>query len=172
MIKDKQALQRRIRPSVPVTLEFGDEKISFNLSFDFNTLARIEEKTGLKTLNIFTIWIEMSASVLGVMFWAAVCNKHPEYDDAEGLVILRSMLDPANADRVADALWKAYMLFLPVDKRELMENARAKALEEGEKNPTEPPPAIAMTAEPQTSGSDSGPSQDTTSGVTLASSAS
>ena len=94
MLQKKHPLQRMVRKSAPVVLQFEDgQELAFNLAFDFNTLARIESKTGLKTLNIFTVWIEMSATVLSVMFWAAACTNHPEYDSDEGLAIIRSLMD-------------------------------------------------------------------------------
>jgi hypothetical protein len=167
--KKPSAVQRRVVRSVPVTLEFDGRKRIFQLSFDFNTLARLEDKTKIKMLNIFTIWVEMSASVLGAMFWAAAVGSHPEYDSDEGLVAMRSYLDADNVDTVSDALWEAYMLFLPKEKRERMEAARAAALKAAEagapagaeENP--PTPATPTEAAPaQPSGSSSGPSPDST----------
>lgn len=171
--KKPVAVLRRVARCVPVTLEFDGSKHTFQLSFDFNTLARIEEKTKIRMMNIFSVWIDMSASVLGVMFWAAAAGNHPEFDSDQGLVAMRSYLDVANVDAVADALWGAYMLFLPKEKRERMQAARAEALEKVEAGENPPTPATPTEATPaQPTGSSSGPSPDSTSDLPLANSAS
>ena len=175
MVDKKTPLQRMIRPSVPVTLEFsgGEKSKTFRLSFDFNALARIEEQTGLDMLNVFGIWTKMSATVLSAMFWAAALAHHPEYDSPEGLVAMRSYLDHDNAERTVEALWQAYLLFLPEDKAAALRKARADALKKAQEGETEnpPPPAMAAPAA-ESSGSTSGPSPASTSESALASSAS
>jgi hypothetical protein len=175
MREKKQSLKRRIRPSVPLTLEIDGEKHTFNLAFDMIALGRIEEKTGLNLAwNVFTLWIEMSAlRVLATSFWAAALLNHPEYDSDEGFFTLRSLLGPEHEDAVGDALWKAYMLYLPKDERELMQRARKEREEELAKGNPPIPPLPTETAESNTptSGSNSVPSPDTISDSALANSA-
>lgn len=160
MRANRAPLKRRIRPSVPVDLEVDGEKHTFDLAFDFNALARIEEKTDLKTINILAIWRNLgSARVLGAVFWAATLLYQPEYDSEEGYRVLQSLLGPENWDPISGKLWDAYMLFLPPDQRKVMTDLRQKA----EADPTTPPDAKAATAGSAT-GSDSGQSPDTTLG--------
>jgi hypothetical protein len=177
MAQKKQPLQRLIRPSVPVTLELQGEKHVFQLAFDMTVLARIGEKTGLKlSFNIFTLWVEMSsAAVLGASFWSAALVNHPEYDNEEGFSTLRSFIGPQNVDDIAEALWKAYMLYLPKEDRELMERVLKEGREEKvNANPPQPPLAeeTADQNTPNSTGSNSAPSRDMTLDSTLASSAS
>lgn len=172
MPENKLPLARRVRPSIPITLELDrGENITFQLSFDFNAIVRIEEKTGLRMLNVYAPWAGLSATVLSVMLWAAMLANHPEYDSAEGLAIVRSFLDPDNADRAIKALWDAYLAYLPERQAKVMRQMREEA-EKAENPPapaTENPPA----SEAKNSiGSDSGPSPDSISASASASSAS
>jgi hypothetical protein len=174
-------IKKRIAPSVPLTLELTDDGgatfvRNFRLSFDFNAFARIEEKTGLRMLGI-AVWTQLSAKVLGAMLWAAVLAHHEEYDTIDGqgqptedgLQVIRSYIDLSNADKIAEALWQAYLLNLPKDKAEMLRKARAEE-EAKSKLPNAAAPAEtpAQTLSP---GSSSGPSPDTTSALTMTNSA-
>jgi hypothetical protein len=176
------ALKRRIAPSVPLTLTLqsdGGESftLEFRLTFDFNAAAIVEEKTGLNLLTA-EVWTSgLSSRSLSVMFWAAVLAQHPEYDtvdDAgepseEGLEVIRSYMEVGNTDFIHEALWNAYFMSLPKEKREALERAR-KAIETGSSPQTVAPkePAAATSL---SNGSTSGQSPDTTSDLTLKSSA-
>ena len=167
MPEKRTPLHRRIRPSVPVTLDVDGEQMTFNLSFDMNALARIEEKTGLKLVgNIFTLWAEMSsARVLAACFWATAVNHHPEYDTKEGYHILVSLVEKDNLELIGKALAEAYPLFLSKDKADLF---RKILKGEQEENPSQPEPKPAENS----AGSPSGPSQSSISVSASASSAS
>ncbi len=181
------ALKRRIAPSVALTLELQDDSgakctKNFRLSFDFNTKAEIEERTGLNLLTA-EVWTNLSARTLSVMLWAAILANHPEYrtvdakdeETDEGLEVIRSYMEVGNTDQVHDALWNAYFISLPKDRREALEKARAELMEatkaraEGKPVPLAPvpenPPAQPSQVEiPQASaGSSSPPSPATTS---------
>ena len=154
-------LKRRIAPSVPLSLKITNEDgstftVDFQLRFDFNVLARIEEKTGQKMLSGMDIWSKMSATLLSAMLWSAAIPSSPEYDSDEGLEAIRSYLNNETADQASNALWEAYLLFLPKKEAELVRAQVEKARAEGqaEKNP----PTVEQTSLSST-GSTSGQSQ-------------
>jgi len=161
------AIRHRVAPSVPFSLELTDAsgsfKIDMQLRFDFNVLARIEKETGLKMLggiDMFTT--KMSSSVLSTMLWAAAADSlDPEYDSQEGLEAVRSYLDKESGSRAYDALWEAYMLFLPKKDADVLRDLKEKA-DKGEASP-ENPPTVEQTSAPNSDGSTSGQSQSTTS---------
>lgn len=175
------ALRRRIAPSTPLTLELEDDSggkfvKTFRLCFDFNAGAEILDRTGLSLLN-GSIWQHIDKpTVFSVMFYAAILANHPEYRTVdekgeptdEGLEVIRSYMQEANAEPITEALWKAYLAFLPKEKRELMEKLRMKA--EG-KGSTSPLAAATPEATPESPiSSSSGPLPDTTSGLVMKSS--
>ena len=167
------ALKRRIAPSVPLKLQLDDDGGAnfvreFRLSFDFNAAALIEEKTGLNLLTA-EVWTSgLSSRSLSVMLWAAVLANHPEYafsDDKgepteEGLEIIRSYMDVGNTDLIHDALWDAYFISLPKDKRETLERARAEliAAQKAGRSPLAVAPETAPAS--PSDGSNSGPSPE------------
>lgn len=149
----KTALKKRIVASVPITLKLedgagGEMSRSFNLAFDFNAISRVETMTGLGVLNA-EIWKKPSATNISILFWAAVCVNHPEYDydpatdeseaRAEGLVVLRSYMDAGNVTLITKKLSEAFIASLPADQRERAAERQAAA-ERGEANPTKPAP--------------------------------
>jgi hypothetical protein len=132
MVSKMTPLRRRIAPSVPLTLNIVDADgstfaVNLQLRFDFNVLARIEEKTGLKMLNGMEMWKNLSASVLSAILWSAAIPSSPEYDSDEGLEAMRSYLDKGTADQAATALWEAYLLFLPKKEADMVREAQKKA---------------------------------------------
>lgn len=178
MSNPSTALRRHIAPSVPLSLDLTDDAGGkllrrFRLAFDFNAAAEIKTRIGLKLLD-GSIWQHIDDPVVfSVMFYAAVLAHQPEYrtrDDAgeptdEGLEVIRSYMQESNAEVITEALWQAYLAWLPKEKRELMERLRAKA--EGKSaDPLSPAPAATM---PPTgpvlnsASSSSGPSAVTTS---------
>jgi hypothetical protein len=172
MDEKKAALKRRIAPSTALVLDLDDENgakfsRSFRLCFDFNAAALIQEHTGQMLTNA-AVWKYIDQPIFqSIMFWAAVLANHPEYAGEEGLAVLRSYMDERTADPIKEALWKAYLAYLPAKKREFMEKIKTDAeaaLQEGKEPPTVPlagtPPANPPTA--ISDGSSSGPSPDTT----------
>jgi hypothetical protein len=165
------ALQRRVAPSASLTLEFTDRsgaktKKKLELAFDFNAGAHVEELTrrdgfaGYK-LTDMRIWTHITEPILlRAMFWASLLAHQPEYATPEGLEIVGSYMDESNQAAVIEALENAYLLYLPKEKREWVEEMRAAELA-GEKPPPDPTaPSAEGTA---SSSSSSGPSPDTTS---------
>jgi len=143
------ALRRRIAPAVSLTLELEDDSgghltRTFRLSFDFNAIALVEERTGL-TLLAGDIWKNLSAKVLSIMLWASVLAQHAEYDSEEGLHVIRSFMDAGNADLIAERLFDAYIAGLPADKRKQLVAAKEKALRG--KDPTPEPEQAAPPAQ-------------------------
>jgi hypothetical protein len=164
-------IKHRIAPSVPVTFtvtadDGTSSTRSFRLSFDFNVLARIEEKTGLRMLG-YDVWRNLSAKTVGVMFWAAALPHHPEYEGDEGHEALCSYLDFAAGEKVTDALWEAFLLYLPKDRADILRAARS---EKEKELPNAQTPATP--ADPNLTGSNLPQSPDTTSASRSASSAS
>jgi len=160
------AIRHRIAPSVPFSLEIADSsgsfKIDMQLRFDFNVLARIEKETGLKMLggiDMFTT--NMSSSTLSAMLWAAgLASLDPQYDSREGLEAIRSYLDKDSGTRAYDALWDAYMLFLPKKDADFLRELKEKG-DKGEA-PPENPPTVGQTSASSSDGSTSGQEQSTT----------
>jgi hypothetical protein len=172
-------IKRRVAPSVPLKLDLEDDsgaKFSkeFRLSFDFNAAALIQEKTSLK-LTEFSSWRHIDEPIFqSVMFWAAVLAQSPEYEGDEGLSVLRSYMDEKNSEAIVEALWQAYLLYLPKEKREFVVKLKADAEKERDAGrPTIPatPPATPETVAAPI-GSNSGPLLDTTSPLPMTSSAS
>jgi hypothetical protein len=166
-------LRRRIAPSVPLSLKIIDDggdtfTVNLHLRFDFNVLARIEEKTGLTMLSGKDMWSNLTASVLSVMLWAAAIPSSPEYDGDEGLEILRSYLDKDAADQASTALMEAYLLFLPKNEADILREHKKK-IEAGEV--VENPPQVEQTST-LSDGSTSSLSPSTTSESVKSSSAS
>lgn len=147
---------------MPVKLELEDADgtkftRNFRVSFDFNVLARIEEHTKLKMLGM-GVWGQLSASVVSVMFWAAIIPNEPDYDSELGLEVIRSYIGLDNVDVITEALWDAYLLNLPKAKAEELRKIRA-TIDAKSELPNVPAPLPAANS----TGSQPGPSPDTTS---------
>jgi hypothetical protein len=162
------ALRRRIAPSVPLIVEYTDEKGPFSkayrLAFNLNVLAEISEKTGLQALS-FDIWIKLSARVLRVMLWAALLPHQPEFYADDGIETVGSMLDGENQEKAVRALWDAYLLYLPKDQAEALQRERTRAEKAATEGGGDLPLATPATEQPNPSPSDglnSGPSLVTT----------
>lgn len=126
----KPPIRRRITPSVPLHLrvENSDKsafELDLRLSFDFNAMALIEEKSGLNMLD-GTAFNNPSASVISVLLWAAMQENHPEYEGDEGLAAVRTWLNIGNVASVMESLREAFLAALPEEKakeiRERSEN--------------------------------------------------
>jgi len=116
----KSPLRRRIAPSVPFVLEWTNAdgtKVSesFQLSYDFNSLALVEEALGKSMLlDIGEVFHERpTVKSVSVLLWAAVQENHPEYEGPEGLFVLRSNLTVKSAKAVKEACQEAFMAQLP-----------------------------------------------------------
>lgn len=137
----RSALRRRIAPGTPVEIAFNDAKGNFKktytLAFNLNVLAEISEKTGLTALDM-QVWLRLDAKILRAMLWAALLPFQPEFDTRddktgertnEGIDTVGSWLTGENQDRAYDALWEAYLAYLPQERakywRETTEKARA-----------------------------------------------
>ena len=70
---------------------------------------------------------KMSSSVLSAMLWSAAIPSNPEYDSDEGLQAIRSYLDKESGSKAYDALWEAYMLFLPKRDADVLRELKANA---------------------------------------------
>jgi hypothetical protein len=170
MPEKKRPIERKIYPSYSITLDLDDgKKATFDMTFNFDAIIRVEEKTGLKLLEKSILAELLSLRVLSAAFWGSVCENHPEYESDEGLRSLRSLLnDPENLAKVSEALWESYLLCLPKKRREALLRLREEGPKEDPIGPSKP-----MSASTETSdGSGLQPSQDSSSDSALASSAS
>jgi hypothetical protein len=167
--------RRKIAPSVPLLIEFTDEtgtfSKTFRVAFDLNVLARVSEATGIQALT-FELWTKMNALVLRAMLWSALIPYQPYFSKPGRLDDVGAMLDGDNQERAIEALWEAYLLYLPKDQREGLKRAREEAMRE-DGVPLVPTPATPAQPTPaQPAGSSSGPSADTISeSATMAKSA-
>jgi hypothetical protein len=118
----KSPLRRRVSPTVPFTLKVEDAngdkfEQSFRLSYDFNTLPLVEEKTGKSMLTqVGEIMDNPSVTNVSILLWAAVLENHPEYQGEEGLRTIRYNLTLATAKVALDACKEAFLLQLPADQ--------------------------------------------------------
>lgn len=133
---DTSVIYKRIAPSAPLSLQFEDGEsrkvLNFQLAFDFNAFARIEEKTGLNALNQH-IFKNLNATNLVVLFWAALALYQPEYVGEEGLEAVGTYITEENQLDIAKALKTAFLNSLSPKKREAI-LAAEKAIEEAQKN--------------------------------------
>lgn len=165
----KSALRRRINPGVPLEIHFedarGEYRQRFQLCFNLNVLANISERTGVNALEYF--WNGMDANLLRAVLWAALLPCHPEFDtrDAkgqrtdEGINTVGSWLMADNQARTFEALWEAYLLYLPEAEAKILrksfdDHRKKDGAGEGERP---------LDRKSDSAGSNSGPSADTTS---------
>jgi len=140
-MKLKEALKRRIVPSVLLALDLTDDDGSqmqrtLRLSFDYNAYALIQDRTGLDATGQ-DVWRDLNAATVSIMLWAAVLACQPEYDDEEGLGVIRSYMDRGNQDLIMEKLFEAHIAALPERVRSALMEAKQR-LKEG-KDPTRPP---------------------------------
>jgi hypothetical protein len=167
MPKARAPLERIIYPDVPVTIDVKGKPETFRLCWDYTAIANLEDKTGSDCLENFVApWVKVNIGKLGAMFWAASLYYQPEYAGDEGLATLRSFLNYDNSLDVFNALWKAYLLYLPKDKaaflsgeRERIENEQREELESQRSGKTPDPQKPVGDNEP--TGENSGTSADT-----------
>jgi len=166
MPEKNAALRRRIAPFTPLTLELdepgGKIKIELKLAFNMNSAAAVQEETGYLLTDV-KIWNHIGEpKLLRAMLWAAAIAHQPEYESRDGLPTIGSYIQEENSEQIVDALWKAYLSYLPPAKRELLLKAKAEAeqrAERGEPNrPLETSPAMPLSN--QSIGGNSGPSPE------------
>lgn len=179
------ALRRHVVPFTPVTIRTeqiggGFEALDLKLAFDMNAAAALQEKTIAKhrpdglSLTDLRVWNHVGEPlVFRAMLWAATLVHQPEYNtgDDQGLLTIGSFIQENNSQEIIEALWKAYLAFLPAKKRDIL----AKFKEEAERGETNRPLDVTKTAPNETIpsvGSSSGPSPDTISASASANSAS
>jgi hypothetical protein len=114
-MKPKSALQRRIAPAAPLALEFEDagelRRLDLRLVFDFNAVALVEETLHINLLSGEILDpARLTGTALSVMFWASLQAYHPEYEGAEGLVAVRSLMDLPNAPKISLAVVESLKL--------------------------------------------------------------
>jgi hypothetical protein len=172
------ALQKRKVPALEFTLKVpGEGEFSFDLTYDFNAAAALQEKTVCKRypagINLMELgaWRHIAEPIfLGALFWAGIIGRHPEYNNDEGLEIIRSYMSEHNSDAVMTACWDAYLLNVPPKKRDFMQDLKLKAEAEIKKNAEaaskalDPPSPAAADPQPESStGSEPMPSPESTS---------
>ena len=180
------ALQKRKVPAHNVTIEVpGVGSLEFQLTYDFNAAAALQEKTvskafpmGIKLPEI-EAWSHIGEPIfLSVLFWAGIIGRHPDYNNDDGLEIIRSYMDEGNSEVIAQGCWDAYLLNLPQKKREFMEELKRQAeagirkkSEAASKKPDPPNPAAADPQPESSIGSQPTPSPESTSDLAKTNSA-
>jgi hypothetical protein len=127
-------LRKRLAPSVPFVIEFEDEKgkstQNVQLAFNFNSIAYVEEATGVNLLHDYLyIYKHADATNVSIFFVAALLPYQPEYGEKDGLEIVRSFIDFSNCDAIMRAVLKAFKLSLSPELQQMIEDAD-KAIEE------------------------------------------
>ena len=140
----KTALRRRVSPSVPFLLEFEDEQGKFSeryqLAYNWNSLALIEEKLGKSMLlEISTVFENVSVANVSILLWAALQEYHSaDFAGDEGLELLRQNLTLAAANLATTACASAYVKQLPLEQQRKIEEIRKTAAEGVQAAPTPP----------------------------------
>lgn len=173
MPQTKPLVARKIRPSTPLKLDATE----FQIGFDFDALARIEDRGGVKlevAFDWFDLWRKITpAKVLAATVWSTICTFHPQYDSDQGYRVISSLLDSGNVAAAVDALVDAYAKFLSPEHSERFLKAMRKTEEVLEtENPPKPAATSAPPAAANSTGSGSGPSPATISASASANSAS
>ncbi|HZP31881.1 MAG TPA: hypothetical protein VFB23_00865 [Candidatus Acidoferrales bacterium] len=119
-----EALKRRVVPSHFLRLdgssELGVPSLQLRLSFDFNAIALIEERTGLFVIGggDRSVWNHLnSARVLSVMLWATCLAHNPDLESDAGLEAIRSYMSPGNVQQISEALDEAFLISLPAARQ-------------------------------------------------------
>jgi hypothetical protein len=166
------ALRRRLPKAAPLVLELeeadgGKFSKSFRLCLDYNASAYIKDKTGVSISNVVDFLTNLGdPRVLSAVFYAAILAHNPEFrtfdgageESNEGLEVVRSYMDDSNSEAIAEAIWAAYLISQPPERRKALEKmyeeAKAKdaAGDRPQQSPTEIPSPTA------TNSSSSGPS--------------
>jgi hypothetical protein len=135
----KSAFRRRVSPAVPYILEVeddaGKQSISFQLAYDFNAFALVEEKLGKSMLTqIGELLNNPSVTNVSVLLWAALQLNHEEdFGGDQGLRAVRNLLTIETAREALEKCSEAFVKQLSKEKREQLKRAQeAKARGEQE----------------------------------------
>ncbi len=118
----KSSVRRRISPFTPFILKVEDAngdkfEQSLKLSYDFNSLLLVEEKTGKSMLTqVGEVIDNPSIKNVSILLWAAVQEYQPEYEGEEGLRTIRYNLTLATAKDAKEKCAEAFLLQLPADQ--------------------------------------------------------
>jgi hypothetical protein len=140
----KSALRRRITPSVPFTLKVEDAdgskfELNFKLSYDFNAMALVEEKTGLSMMS-GEVFANPSAKKTTVLLWAGIQANNPDYAGDEGLDAIGTLLNISTAAEALLAITEAFFAALPKEKADAI-RASIKGETPAPADPTNAPSA-------------------------------
>ncbi len=134
----KSAFRRRVSPSVPYILEVeddaGKQSLSFQLAYDFNAFALVEEKLGKSMLTeIGELLDNPSCKNVSVLLWAALqLNHEDDFGGDEGLRSVRNLLTLENVREALEKCSEAFVKQLSKEKREALKKAQ-EARAKGEK---------------------------------------
>lgn len=109
-------------------------EVNFRLSYDFNAMALVEEKTGLSMMS-GTIFANATARKTQVLLWAGIVANNPDYAGDEGLEVIGTYLSLDNAAKALDAIMEAFFMSLPKQRAE--ELKKLKDAKEADPTPTE-----------------------------------
>lgn len=128
-----QALQRRILPFAPLSLEVenGDGSsfvFTAKLTINYNVLAEAQEKCGRNFLEGGLDWVD-KAEHLKALFWASMLPYQKELRADENFEIVSEYLDLNNRLTVIEALLGAWTKFIRKDKRQEFQDAANTVIE-------------------------------------------
>lgn len=163
------ALRRRVAPFVPLSLVLeepdGNIQVDLKLAFNMNAAAAVQEETGYLLTNT-SIWNHIAEpKLLRAAVWAAALAHQPEYEADGGLATIGSYIQESNSEQIVEALWKAYLAYLPAAKRDFLIKAKADAEEKAKRGETNRPLDETQRPTSETipsTGSNSGPSPEPT----------
>ena len=127
----KSPFRRRVSGSVPFILNCEDAdgtkfSQSFQLCYDFNSLALVEASLGKSMLtDIGEILDNPSVKNVSVLLWAAVQEHNPEYEGPDGLREIRYNLTVGTAKEVLAACSQAFVKQLPAEQVKRLEEIQA-----------------------------------------------
>jgi hypothetical protein len=137
MSSNKTPLRRRVTPSVPFTLQVedaGGEKftIGFQLAFDMNAFALVEEEIGLSMLtDIGEIFDNPTVKTITALLWAGIQEHHSEFEGKNGLRAVRNLVTFGQAKAVLTACVEAFLTQLPKEQADRLRERKRK-IEAGE----------------------------------------
>jgi len=126
----KSPFRRRVTPAVPFILEVEDEagkqSLSFQLAYDFNAFALVEEMTGKSMLTEVGVLLgNPSVTNVSVLLWAALQLHHEEdFGGLSGLRNVRNLLTIETAGIALEKCSEAFVKQLSKEKREQLKRAQ------------------------------------------------
>jgi hypothetical protein len=95
------ALENFLAPTCELSI--GGKK--FQLIFDFNAVAEVEERTG-RNLMTKDGWDKLNGTTISILLWACLQANHPDVT----LLAVRKLMNSKNLTQVTDKIKEAWLL--------------------------------------------------------------